>query len=68
MDQGRYLHQILADGTIVDNRHYRYHGGQLASPRQTFPVNDGRGLNRVGNVFDFLRAAAIMPAQAPQAH
>lgn len=58
MDQGRYLHQILADGTIVDNRHYRYHGGQLASPRQTFPVNDGRGLNRVGNVFDFLRAAA----------
>lgn len=58
MDERRYLHEILADGTIVDNRHYRYHDGQLASQQQTLPVHPGHGWTRVHRVFDFLRATA----------
>ncbi len=67
MDQGRYLHEILADGTIVDNRHYRYHDGLLALPHNSLTINGGRGWTRVDRVFDFLRATAKLAAGADAA-
>ena len=64
MDRAPYLHQILADGTIVDNRHYRYHDGVLTSHRDTLPVNPGTGWRKVAEVYDFLRATATLATGA----
>lgn len=60
----RSLHQILANGTIVDNRRYRYRQGTLASPpRPALQVQtSGRGTNHIPNVFRFLGAAAGLAA------
>jgi len=60
----RPLHQILANGTIADNRHYRYRQGTLASPpRHALQVKTGgKGLNHIPYVFDFLRDVAGLAA------
>jgi hypothetical protein len=55
-----YLYQILADGTIADNRRYGYRSDALVSPPRP-PIalqGSGYGPKNTGRVFDFLRAAA----------
>jgi hypothetical protein len=63
-----YLHETLANGTIVDNRQYRYRAPTLSSPTWVAPreVRNGNKANSVSSALDFLRSAAERTAALDQ--